>query len=1287
MSASLDESSPPTTDSASDLALASSKVTSAAEALAKRQQQHPPLPRIHRTRSSNHNSSSTRGAGDEQTSKQPSASSTSAVQVDEDAVRKQLQASTTDDDDDDDDDDDQQDTASHDQPQRQHKGKGKGKETSSDQVSKKRMTVVMDGEMPQDDQSQSDSQDEAETEADADADATTTTPASEPAPAPRSSNRVNKDNTPRHATSARPTSILTLTSPGKKALAPSITRRDPESPESASSARVLTEASTPKATNQVEEEDDDDDDDDDPEPSLKYQRLKGSLADIVKKDSVSAFATCEKFLALGTHAGMVFILDFQGNLVKGFRSHTASVLDLEIDSACEFVAAAAMDGHVSVSSMSSAEHYAFDFKRPMRTVSLEPGFGRRNSRAFVSGGMAGALVHREKGWLGHKETVMHAGEGPIWTCRWRGNFIAWANDRGVRIFDVATRQKITFITAPMGHSRADLYRCNFFWRDDRTLIIAWADQIKIASIKDKEHRSTPGNTDRQPSSQIFVEVTKVFEMDCLISGIAPYGNDLLILCYVTELDSSSGSEDSEHSDADTELDASSRRKRQKRRPGQPPELRIIDPQTGDEKSSDVLSLSGFEKFHCNDYRLVPSHEVLQHRAASSSTSGNILSDSDIFYVVSPHDVILARPRDEKDHIHWLLDHQKYESALHRIEAMGSQAALEAGFDADAIGRRWIHHLVDDVGDFEKAAHLSTRILGRDSSAWEEWVFLFLQRGQLDKLVDLVPLDDPKLSSVVYDMILAHFLQTDLIKLRDIINVWPPELYSTQAVSLAIEDRLQTSPSLAKSEALKAQPWTVKTDEEQHLLMEVLADLYVRNRQPGKSLPYYLRLRRAGVFQLIRDNNLLLDVRDRVLQLMEFEAATTGNPESGEKPSQAIQLLVDNIHSIPVHRVVSQLEPKPEYLHLYLDSLFHADPQTVTEYSDLQVELYAKHDYPQLMHYLRAMSSHYSFEKAFKICEYHDYIPEQVFLLGRVGDNKRALNLIISRLQDVALAINFAKEQNDDDLWEDLLRYSETRPTFIKGLLENVGAEIDPIRLIRRIRNGLEIPGLKDALIKILLDFNLQISLLEGCVGILDSDILRLEEQRMQGQTAARHFDVVDDLHHIYGNTVSAEGNVCPICKEGLFCKPRDSYDAIRRNHKLQLPRVAFLCGHSYHLICLLGSSDNGLPAVLQRSASLLGNSDEDEKTKLAHLTTTTQRVSSVRIGGLSNQTDLDTMASSTTQQEHYGPAQRATSYRNEFEKRLNYTNRLKPLLKARKGCAVCSDDKKGFHAENKKIAV
>lgn len=72
--------------------------------------------------------------------------------------------------------------------------------------------------------------------------------------------------------------------------------------------------------------------------------------------------------------------------------------------------------------------------------------------------------------------------------------------------------------------------------------------------------------------------------------------------------------------------------------------------------------------------------------------------------------------------------------------------------------------------------------------------------------------------------------------------------------------------------------------------------------------------------------------------------------------------------------------------------------------------------------------------------------------------------------------------------------------FIRGLLENVGAEIDPIRLIRRIKNGLEIPGLKEALIKILQASNLQISLMEGCQTILDGDCSTLAKKLNKDQT-------------------------------------------------------------------------------------------------------------------------------------------------------------------------------------------
>ncbi|EED78223.1 predicted protein [Postia placenta Mad-698-R] len=88
----------------------------------------------------------------------------------------------------------------------------------------------------------------------------------------------------------------------------------------------------------------------------------------------------------------------------------------------------------------------------------------------------------------------------------------------------------------------------------------------------------------------------------------------------------------------------------------------------------------------------------------------------------------------------------------------------------------------------------------------------------------------------------------------------------------------------------------------------------------------------------------------------------------------------------------------------------------------------------------------------------------------MGNNKEALTLIIEQLGDVKRAINFAKEQHDDDLWEGLLKYFETRPR------------------------------LKGALMEILHDLNLQASLLERCQTILNGDAAELARQLHRNQT-------------------------------------------------------------------------------------------------------------------------------------------------------------------------------------------
>ncbi|TDL13369.1 hypothetical protein BD410DRAFT_498748 [Rickenella mellea] len=165
----------------------------------------------------------------------------------------------------------------------------------------------------------------------------------------------------------------------------------------------------------------------------------------------------------------------------------------------------------------------------------------------------------------------------------------------------------------------------------------------------------------------------------------------------------------------------------------------------------------------------------------------------------------------------------------------------------------------------------------------------------------------------------------------------------------------------------------------------------------------------------------------------------------------------------------------------------------------------------------------------------------------MGDNKNALNIIIERLGDVHRAIDFAKEQNNDDLWEDLLRYSETKPESIRGLLENVGANIDPIRLIRRIKNGLEIPGQKEALITILSDFNLQLSLLDGCRAVLGGDCSDLSRNLQR-----------DQVRGFFGSAATP----CPTCNLPIYSGP-------------QSLALLFLCRHVVHATCVRG--DDNLP--------------------------------------------------------------------------------------------------------------
>lgn len=118
--------------------------------------------------------------------------------------------------------------------------------------------------------------------------------------------------------------------------------------------------------------------------------------------------------------------------------------------------------------------------------------------------------------------------------------------------------------------------------------------------------------------------------------------------------------------------------------------------------------------------------------------------------------------------------------------------------------------------------------------------------------------------------------------------------------------------------------------------------------------------------------------------------------------------------------------------------------------------------------------------------------------------------------------------------------------YIIGLLNNIGTHVDPVELINRVPNGVKIRGLRDALVKILQDYRVQTSLLEGSKKIISGDCLNLMDKQIRTVRQAVSVE---------------EGQKCVVC-EAVLISP---LSALRR-------LTVFECRHAYHEDCLLGTA-------------------------------------------------------------------------------------------------------------------
>nr|XP_025684333.1 vacuolar protein sorting-associated protein 41 homolog isoform X3 [Arachis hypogaea] len=809
-----------------------------------------------------------------------------------------------------------------------------------------------------------------------------------------------------------------------------------------------------------EDEEEEEEEEDEEEPRLKYQRMGGSIPTMLATDAASCIAVAERMIALGTQGGTVHILDFLGNQVKEFAAHASVVNDLSFDIEGEFIGSCSDDGSVVINSLFTDEKMKFEYQRPMKAIALDPEYARNASRRFVAGGLAGHLYLNSKKWLGYRDQVLHTGEGPIHAVTWRTSLVAWANDAGVKVYDTANDQRITFIERPRGSPRPELLRPHLVWQDDTLLVIGWGTSVKIVSLRTNNHKAANGTYRQVPlSGMVQVDIMASFQTGYFISGIAPFGDVLVVLAYIP------GEEDENKDFSST---APSRQGNAQR-----PEVRIVS-WNNDELSTDALPVHGFEHYKAKDYSLAHAPFSGSSYAGGQWAAG----DEPLYYIVSPKDVVIAKPRDTEDHIAWLLQHGWHEKALAAVESGQGRSEL-----LDEVGSRYLDHLIVER-KYGEAASLCPKLLRGSASAWERWVFHFAHLRQLPVLVPYMPTENPRLRDTAYEVALVA-LATNPSYHKDLLSTvksWPSVIYSALPVISAIEPQLNTS---SMTDSLK----------------EALAELYVIAGQYDKAFSFYADLMKPELFDFIDKYNLQ-----------------------------------DSIHE--------------------------------------KVELYADYDPKMLLPFLHS-SQHYTLEKAYEICTKKELLKEQVFILGRMGNSKQALAVIINKLGDIKEAVEFVTMQNDDELWEELIKQCIDKPEMVGMLLEHTVGNLDPLYIVNKVPNGLEIPRLRDRLVKIITDYRTETSLRHGCNDILKADCVNLlikyykearhgislgsEEDEPQIKNSDTHDSSKSlGLRNMEVKSKTRGGGRCCICFDPFSIQ--------------NVSVIAFFCCHAYHTTCLTDSS-------------------------------------------------------------------------------------------------------------------
>lgn len=798
-------------------------------------------------------------------------------------------------------------------------------------------------------------------------------------------------------------------------------------------------------------------------PPLKYSRLKGLPKAFFSRDPVSACLVSETFMAFATHSGVLHLCRPDMTPMRTFRAHRASVLSISTNG--EYFITASMDGSVIIGLIENQDDIArFDFKRPVHCAVLDRNY--RHTRRFVLGGTAGQVLLSLKNWMNvRSDVVIHKGSGPIVGLHYLDDVIFWASESGLCVYNVPSGTMLLKIPRPPGAPRADLYWPRFVTLERDRVAICWVDRVYHVRVTTGASRGfllgAASLRSTAPERTASLEREAVLE-EALIAGIAPFANDLmLVLTY-----SAPKSEGTERPKAG------------------PPEVRIVGHQ-GEELADDVVAMEGYENLGLNDYQLATGNGK--------------------YYLVSAHDAVVVEPFGLKDRFDWFEERSRYREAWEiaghliswkeRVE-VGLKAVdqeLEAGSSESLnIDTAVFLEKVLDEGlqnEVEETSKLDSDEQSKSSEAtsfisqkWNEYASKFIALGRAELLSTILP-SKPELGipPSIYESVLAHLLEIDRAEYAKVVLRWSTRLYDIHHVERLLEEKIEQ-----------------ENDPE---LRRVLSSMYLESGDPVLAVSHLIALRSPQVYSVISQYHVLLRFLDQLpgIVTMQVTKEEIQNPtkECEKRLAPAVDMLIKNVFEASPDKVVEKLESLGLHFvtYLYLDRLekLGTESSVLEGFEDLQIELLARYNQKKLLYFL-VNKRHYSIDRAIALFEKDDkFVKELIYLLGKIGKNSRALNLIIEKVGDPQEAISFVKSKtkNGTDGDRELLRFlvdtSVDKPSFIAALIETANDLIDPMELVRKIPENTRIENLQASLTNIILNNTLNVMLNENILKIVNSE--------------------------------------------------------------------------------------------------------------------------------------------------------------------------------------------------------